>query len=407
MSGATDSPVSSIGQLLNTRVFVPETRDDAKGVIVHANIEGQSEFAAENCALALRLIQQRFPIQIAPLPGQQLHLHNPNLRNFGRHLKYLLLDRLDLAESVLYQSGAPTEWNLNYYGRCRVGRAAFGTDRIPGGWADRCNELDEVWLPSEFHRETFAASGVQRSKMRVIPYAVDSEVFSPDRCPLQLRDVPENSFCFLAIADGWLTSGIDILVRAYIDEFSSSDENVALVLHCPPTQCGDSFIDFEAELLAFIETKLGRNLEDVPTIALLTGALPDEDRTGLFAASNAYLQPARADATGRHCLEAIACRLPVAATDWGPLHDFLTEQNSFPIATNGLVAAQPDENELFAGHRWAEPNVGHLRNQMRQLFENPKDAAGRAEQGRRDVLSQFDWNVVLPEWIKNFRRLLT
>jgi glycosyltransferase involved in cell wall biosynthesis len=207
------------------------------------------------------------------------------------------------------------------------------------------------------------------------------------------------------VTDGWLASGVDVLVQAFIEEFSAGGD-VALVLHCPSERRGDSFIDFEAELITFIETKLGRNLEDVPPIALLVGSLSDEDRAGLFAASHAFVQAARAEATGRHCIEALACQLPVVATEWGPLSDFLTEQNSFPVMTNGLVSAQPEENELFAGHRWAEPNLDHLKKQMREASQNSKEIARRAEQGRRDVVHRLEWSVVLPEWIRNFRKLL-
>jgi glycosyltransferase involved in cell wall biosynthesis len=381
------------------------SRDRNAGVIVHADIAGESAFSAENRALALRLTERQFPIQIAPVSGQQLNPHAPSLRTLGRRLNDLLHDRLDLADSVLYQSGAPTSWNLDFYGRCRVGRAAFGTDRIPDGWAERCNAVDELWTPSEFDRETFAASGVERSKIRVVPYAVDSEVFCPRRPSLQLPGMSAKSFRFLGVTDGWLASGIDVLVRAFIEEFSA-DEDVALALHCPAERCGDSFIDFEAELIAFIETKLGRNLEEVPPIALLVGSLSDEDRAGLLAASHAFVQPARAEAPGRHSLEALACQIPVVATEWGPLSDFLTEQNSFPVMTNGLVPAQPEENELFADHRWAEPNLDHLKKQMREVFRNSKETTRRAAHGRRDVIHRFEWSVVLPEWIRNIRRLL-
>jgi glycosyltransferase involved in cell wall biosynthesis len=317
----------------------------------------------------------------------------------------LLHERLELAESVLYQSGAPTPWNLDFYGRCRVGRAAFGTDRIPDGWCERCNALDELWLPSEFHRETFAASGVDRSKIRIIPHAFDAQIFYPSRSPLRLSSVPTQSFQFLAIADGWLASGIDILLRAFLEEFAP-DEDVALVLHCPPKRCGGSYIDFESEVIALIESELGRNLEDVPTIAILTGSISDEDRAGFFAGTHAFVQAARADATGQHCIEALACQLPVIATDWGPLNDVLTDDNSFPLATNGVVATPPEEDALVAGHRWAEPNLDHLRHRMREVFASPKEALRRAERGRREVIARFEWSAVLPEWIRNFRRLL-
>src|SRR5262249_39680036 len=209
----------------------------------------------------------------------------------------------------------------------------------------------------------------------------------------------------VAVTDGMLASGTEILIRAFIEEFAAG-EDVSLVLQCPPKSSSDGYIDFEAEVIAFIETELGQNLEDIPSMTLLVGSLPEHDRAKFFTASHAFVQPARAEATGRHCLEALACQTPVIATDWGPLADFLNEQNSFRVTTNGLAAAQPKEDELLAGHRWADPNIDHLRRQMREVFENPSEAARRAEQGRHDVISRFDWNVVLPEWVRNFRRLL-
>jgi glycosyltransferase involved in cell wall biosynthesis len=373
--------------------------------MIHANVEGESDFAPETRTLALRLAAHPFPTQLVPVKAQRAHLLNFRPSATSRDLQRLTHDHLDLADSVLYQSGSPSHWNLDFYGRCRVGRAAFGTDRIPDGWAERCNALDEIWVPSEFHRETFAASGVERDKIHVIPCALDTQIFCPDRSPLRLPSVPARSFQFLAIADGMLASGIDTLVRAFVEEFAP-DDDVALMLHCPPKRCGDCYIDFEAEVIALIETELGKDLEDIPTIALVMGSLSDEDRAGMFAAAHAFVHPARADATGRSCLEAFACRVPVIATDWGPLHHFLTNQNSFPLATSGMVAARPDEDELFAGRRWAEQDLDHLRNRMREVFNHPNEAVRRAAQGRLEVGGKFDWNVVLPEWIRNFQRLL-
>ena len=169
-----------------------------------------------------------------------------------------------------------------------------------------------------------------------------------------------------------LASGIDILVRAFIEEFAP-DDDVALMLHCPPKRYGDSYVDFEAEVIALIEIELGRDLEDVPPIALVMGSLSDEDRAGLFAASHAFVHPARADATGQHCLEALACQLPVIATDWGPLERFSHRSQQFP-ARDGMALSplKPDEDELVAGHRWAEPNLDHLRHQMREVFCHPE-----------------------------------
>lgn len=79
--------------------------------------------------------------------------------------------------------------------RYAVGRTMFETDRIPAEWVRRCNRMDELWLPTAFHRRVFAASGVHSSKLHVVPEPVDVDRFNPRRVraaplPLGRRVVP-------------------------------------------------------------------------------------------------------------------------------------------------------------------------------------------------------------------------
>jgi DUF1680 family protein len=46
-------------------------------------------------------------------------------------------------------------------------------------FTDRCNRMHEIWLPSAFHIDTFARSGVDKSKLIVMPQPVDTEQFKP------------------------------------------------------------------------------------------------------------------------------------------------------------------------------------------------------------------------------------
>lgn len=69
----------------------------------------------------------------------------------------------------------------------------FETDRLPEGWADRCNAMDEVWVchranvltnfikvPTHFHRNIFIMGGVVASKLKVVPEPVDTDFFNPE-----------------------------------------------------------------------------------------------------------------------------------------------------------------------------------------------------------------------------------
>lgn len=77
----------------------------------------------------------------------------------------------------------------------RVGRTMFETDRVPLEWFRRLDQMDELWVPTEFHRNSFLKSyeewcwlerngstesaldliSIFESKLRVIPEPIDTE----------------------------------------------------------------------------------------------------------------------------------------------------------------------------------------------------------------------------------------
>jgi glycosyltransferase involved in cell wall biosynthesis len=45
----------------------------------------------------------------------------------------------------------------------------------------RCEQMDEIWVPTAFHRDTFAAAGVPAEKLVVVGEPVDTGFFDPDK----------------------------------------------------------------------------------------------------------------------------------------------------------------------------------------------------------------------------------
>jgi glycosyltransferase involved in cell wall biosynthesis len=368
------------------------------GILFQANVHDGGEVAEENWAEALGLAQSQIPVRLVPLQTPE---NAPRLlpESVRRALDRLTLQRVDLTRSVLYQAGTATSWNLDFYGRSRVGRTAFSTDRIPDGWAQCCNEMDEVWVPSEFNRQTFAGSGVDARRIRVLHTGVDTQLFRPGLQPLNIPHT--RGFNFLSVTSGRQQCGTDALLRAFVHEFKA-DEDVTLLLRILPDK--DSSTDPEAKFAFFIESELGRKLESTPTTILLDAPFTQADRARLYASANAFVLPSRGEAWGHGCLEALASGLPVIATQWGGTSEFLCDVNSFPIAVEGVVSASCDD-ELLAGHQWAEPSVDDLRQHMRAIFTDSSEAQRRAAQGRHDVVERWDWSVVMTDWEQEFRRL--
>lgn len=52
--------------------------------------------------------------------------------------------------------------------------------RIPSGWAERINGMDEVWVPTKFQAEVFEQNGVDPAKIVLMPEAVDVDFFNPE-----------------------------------------------------------------------------------------------------------------------------------------------------------------------------------------------------------------------------------
>ena len=198
---------------------------DPAGVLFQANV-WSGYGSEENRAVALGLSRDGFVVQLAPrdvLVDGRSGIGAPAQRKLER----LTRDRVRLARSVLYQAGSPDEWNLDFYGTCRVGRTAFGAHRLPHGWAAQCNDMDEVWVPNKFCRESFAASGAKEGKLRVVHTGVDTQIFRPG---LPALDFPcGRGFRFLSITDLHSRRGTDLLLW---------DGNGGYVWADQPTQTG-------------------------------------------------------------------------------------------------------------------------------------------------------------------------
>jgi len=196
------------------------------GVYFRGLFYGGSGYAQENLLIALGLAAQGLPVRIDPLEQFQdaQSLLTPETQIA---LEYLKLQPLDFPNSILLQETPADGFRLDLFARHRVGRTMFETDRIPHDWVDRCNAMDEVWVPSRFNLQTFANSGVRESKLRLMQQGENTALFHPGYDPLPIEHT--RGFNFLSIFKWEKRKGPDVLLKAFCREFKP-DEDVALIL---------------------------------------------------------------------------------------------------------------------------------------------------------------------------------
>ena len=65
----------------------------------------------------------------------------------------------------------------------------------------------------------------------------------------------------------------------------------------------------------------------------------------------------------------------VIATDWSGPTAFLDQAVGYPLSIDGLE--QVEEKGAFEGHFWAKPSVQHLRQLMRRVVQDRKEAQAK------------------------------
>ena len=354
-----------------------------------------SGFADEARNFVLGVDDAGIPIHLKPIPWD---IPDTELDATTRE-RLQGLTRSSLSpEFICVNQFFPTQVPLAEAAAVNVCRTMFETDRIPAEWISACNEYDFVWVPSEFHLTVFALSGVGESKLRVLPEAIDAELYRQSASPLWLKD--DSGFTFLSTFVWQPRKAWVVLLEAYCQEFVS-DENVTLVLKVFPDR-GQTPETIEVEAERFIQDRLGCPLDEAPAIRFVHDSIPVNDMPRMYHSADCFVLPTRGEGWGRPLMEAMACGLPVIAPTFGGQSAFMNADNAY-IVDHTVVPVSPEVAEQypkFAGHNWAEPSLSHLRQLMRQVYSQPSQSRATGARAREHILSNFGRDRV-GDWIRS------
>lgn len=274
-------------------------------------------------------------------------------------------------------------------GRPTVGWTMLEADSIPPAWVNLCNTLDEVWVPTEFNRETFSRSGVDPARLHVVPLGTDPDRFHPGVPPLPIPG--KRGFNFLANMEWIPRKGYDILIRAYLEEFSWQ-EDVSLTLKAYNNSAYDPEGRAIREEIIGIAAAVGKG--DPPKIVLLSRVTPPAQVPSLYRAADCYVLPTRGEGWNHPAMEASACAVPVITTAWSGHLAFLNEANSYLIPIEGtepIPTFGVPNDAVYAGCRWAVPSLAETRRLMRHVFQHREEARAKARRAHHEVTENFTW----------------
>lgn len=256
---------------------------------------------------------------------------------------------------------------------------------IPAGWIKPVRDVVwQVWVPSNFVRASFVQSGIDPEKVVVVPNGINPQVFTPEGevYPLETR----HAFRFLFVGGTIFRKGADVLLKAYLAEFTRKDD-VCLVIKDFGTS---SF--YRGQGLGDQIAKLAANPQ-VPEIVYLIEDLAEDQIPALYRSCHCLVHPYRGEGYGLPIAEAMACGLPVIVTGFGACLDFCNDDNAYLVDHNVVVAHEKrvGKIDLVGYPYWAEPDVEHLRFLMRHVYEHYTTAKAKGEKASAMLRTHHTW----------------
>ncbi len=358
-----------------TSIFSPSPlADESRLLILHLQEQGKPI-----AARAIGVGDSRF-LNRLPLP-----LREALQRAVAYPLQQRVIDVID-APAIAFQRAPDADY--------AIGRTTCETEVLPAAWVARCNDMDEIWVPSEFQRQALRAAGV-RAPIFVIANGVDVDRFRPGLQPAYFRGL--RGVVFLFLGDWAYHQGWDVLLRAWAQAFRP-DEDVSLLVHAHllgTSVVGDEAAEIEGQIDRFLREELGRSRADVAPIVVARDHVPYACVPNLLAAAHVLVAPARGGGWGHWRMAAMANGLPVIGTRWGAPLDYMNDDNSLLIEVEKLVPVdERAELAFLRGLRWAEPSVDHLTALLRRVVECPQEITAIGQRARQDMIDRWQWSSV-------------
>ena len=271
-------------------------------------------------------------------------------------------------------------------GAKNVGFTMWETDTLPDIWVKQCNDMDAIFVPSQWNKDVFEGSGVT-VPIHIVHAGIDEEEikdFSPR--------TSSEKFKFYSIFQWISRKNPDVLLRSYFAEFEGH-RDVELILKTYKKTKGAGGVDIHQEI-AQIKEDMG--LKDYPDVRVISDLLSDAQIRELHEEADCFVLPHAAEGWGIPCLEAMAYGKPVISTGYSANLEFMTNENSYLLDyqlthVTGMRSFMPSFKQWFDGKmKWAQPDAAQLQEYMRHVYKNPENAIETGAKARRDVLEKFN-----------------
>lgn len=227
------------------------------------------------------------------------------------------------------------------------------------GWAQHCNIMDQIWVPSLASKASCRLSGV-KTDIQIVPHSLDIQSYASSEGGKKIQEL-KNSFNFVFIGEFIERKNIQALLKAFHSEFDTK-EPVNLFIKTSGKDL--SYINNYCE-----QVKSGLKIKKTyKKEIIVSGKIPKEDYISVLSQCHVFVMPSRGEGFCIPALEAMALGLSVISTANTGLDDFAYgfRVGSTSVPCFGAVDTLPYLDN--ANSEWYEIDHKQLRFAMRSAY---------------------------------------
>jgi hypothetical protein len=344
-------------------------KDHCTGVLLVGhfyNYGGYSEYAHQ---IFKSMKNIDIPIRVLPIGDIKTEVYNEFNKVYEEYKDtslgnspYLLI--IDIPPNFNY-------FEKNLFAKC-IGVTIFETNSLPSDWVHCCNQMDEIWVPSQFNINTFIKAGVKKFLLKKLPLAILDE-----NVPIKRKLKYKKKIKIIFSGALHIRKGIDLLINSYLSEFSPK-ENIELDIHTFPIKSGGLFkkIKNDIDLLRYsFPTYNYTNKYNFPKINVDLNYKSEKDYLNLLRQADGFVSFERANGWNYPLMQMIYMKKPTLSIKWGGSTEYLTDKNSLFIKPKQLIKTDiniSNLNRWYKNQYWPSVDKTELQKGLRLLFNEIK-----------------------------------
>jgi glycosyltransferase involved in cell wall biosynthesis len=252
---------------------------------------------------------------------------------------------------------------------------------------------DEIWVPSEWNKQSFENSNVRRD-IRVMPLGVDTDTYKPRSQKVFWGDGTKD-FVFLSVFNWNWRKGYDIMLKAYSRAFTDEDNVSFVMLSRYVGQTGGAFTEkIYNDVSEIVSSEKNTNS---PHLILIDEVIPTALMPYIYNSADAFIFVTRGEGWGLPACEAAASGLPVISADHGGQKMFLNNDNSLLVKPDKTTVVDKSIEWISPFYHgmdfidFSDSAIDELADIMRHAYEEKESLSDMADNCRNNILENFTW----------------